>query len=144
MPPSPLLRRVLGAAIAAIRPRGHGFDQPIDDDVLREVETFLPFLPAPMRLGFPLGLLLLEFGPPVLARRWARLTRMPVDQARAYLDGLSDAGGLRASLLLGLRTLVFLSFYQHPEVLAGMGIDWAGRAATLVHRRAALLDEHAA
>jgi hypothetical protein len=143
-PLSPFRRRVLRAAIAAIRPRGHGFDQPIDDDVLHGIETFLPFLPAPMRLGFPLGLYLIEFGPPLLARRWARLSRMPTDEARAYLAGLAEAGGLRASLLLGLRTLVFLNFYQHPQVLAAMGIDWAARAETLVRRRAALFDEHAA
>ena len=40
---------------------------------------------------------------------------------------------------LGLRTLVFLAFYQHPDVLASLDIDWAGRADTLVRRRAELL-----
>ena len=34
---SPSTRRIVRAVIAAIRPRGHGFDQPIDDDVLRDV-----------------------------------------------------------------------------------------------------------
>ena len=29
--------RILRAVIAAIRPRGHGFDQPIDDDVLGDI-----------------------------------------------------------------------------------------------------------
>ena len=47
--------RILRAVIAAIRPRGHGFDQPIDDDVLRDIQRFLPYLPWPLRLGLPLG-----------------------------------------------------------------------------------------
>jgi hypothetical protein len=44
---------------------------------------------------------------------------------------------------MGLRTLVFLAFYQHPEVLASLDVDWAGRAAILTRRRAELLHGHA-
>ena len=43
---------------------------------------------------------------------------------------------------MGLRTLVFLAFYQHPHVLASLRIDWAGRADALVLRRAELLHDH--
>src|SRR5262245_9064379 len=131
--------RILRAAIAAIRPRGHGFDQPIDADVLSEVEHFLPHLPPPMRLAFPIGLRLLEYGPPLFARRLTRFSSMSPDDARAYLEGFQRAGGPRAAMVLGLRTLVYLSFYQHPAVLADMGIDWQGRAVALTRRRAELL-----
>jgi len=92
--PSSGTDRILRAAIAAIRPRGHGFDQPVDGDVLEEIERFLPFLPTPMRIAFPLG----------------------------------------------LRTLVLLAFYQHPQVLAHLGVDWQGRAVELTRRRAELLE----
>ncbi len=136
-------RRILRAVIAAIRPRGHGFDQPIDDDVLRDIERFFPFLPGTLRAGLPLGLWLVELGPPLFARRWCRFTSLPPAEAAAYLAGFQHAGGLRAALLMGLRTLVFLAFYQHPEVLASLGIDWAGRAAVLTRRRAELLHDHA-
>ena len=66
--PSRGTARILRAAVAAIRPRGHGFDQPIDADVLSEMQRFFVHLPTPMRLGFPVGLRLLEWGPPVFAR----------------------------------------------------------------------------
>jgi len=138
-PPSPTTVRVLRAAVTAIRPRGHGFDQPIDADVLREMQQFLPFLPAPMRLALPMGLRLLEYGPPLFARRWTRFSSMPVGEARAYLEGFRRAGGLRGVMVIGLRALVFLAFYQHPAVLADLGVDWAGRAAVLTRRRAELL-----
>lgn len=131
--------RILRAAVAAIRPRGHGFDQPVDGDVLAEMQQFFRHLPTPMRLGFPIGLRLLEWGPTVFARRITRFSAMPPDEARAYLESFQRAGGLRAAMVLGLRTLVFLAFYQHPQVLAHMGIDWPGRAAALTRRRAELL-----
>jgi hypothetical protein len=137
--PSRGTARILRAAVAAIRPRGHGFDQPIDADVLAEVQRFLPHLPTPMRLTFPVGLRLLEYGPPLFARRLTRFSSMSPDAARAYLERFRRAGGVRAALVLGLRTLVFLAFYQHPAVLADMGVDWQGRAALLTRRRAELL-----
>jgi hypothetical protein len=133
--------RILRAAIAAIRPRGHGFDQPIDADVLSEVERYLPHLPTPMRLAFPVGLRLLEYGPPLFARRLTRFSTMTPEAARAYLEAFHRAGGLRAAMVLGLRTLVFLAFYQHPAVLADMGVDWQGRAVAMTRRRAELLAE---
>jgi len=137
--PSRGTARILRAAVAAIRPRGHGFDQPIDADVLRDVEQFLPHLPTPMRLAFPVGLRLLEYGPPLFAHRPTRFSTMSPDDARAYLESFQRAGGLRAAMVLGLRTLVFLAFYQHPAVLSAMGIDWQGRALALTRRRAELL-----
>jgi hypothetical protein len=139
---SPASRRILRAAIAAIRPRGHGFDQPIDDDVLRAIEEFFPHLPGPLRIALPAGLRLLEYGPPFLARRLARFSTMPRDEATAYLVRFQRGGRLRAALVMGLRALVFLAFYQHPDVLASLEVDWAGRSAMLVRRRAELL--HAA
>src|SRR5262249_31454492 len=105
---------------------------------------FLPYLPATLRFGLPLGLELVQFGPPLYARRWQRFSSMPLADATRYLAGWQEAGGLRAALLLGLRTLVFLAFYQHPDVLATLGVDWAARARVLTQRRAELLDERAA
>lgn len=131
--------RILRAAVAAIRPRGHGFDQRIDEDVLAEMQRFFLYLPTPMRLAFPVGLRLLEYGPPVFARRLTRFSRMPPDDARAYLEDFLHAGGPRTALVMGLRALVLLAFYQHPQVLRDMGVDWAGRATVLTARRAELL-----
>ncbi len=135
----PSQTRILRAVVAAIRPRGHGFDQPVDEDVLAEIERFLPFLPGPLRIGLPLGLYLVELGPPLIARRWQRFSTLPLDEAQRYLERFQAAGGLRGALLMGLRTLVFLGFYQHPQVLAALGIDWQGRAHLLTRRRAELL-----
>ena len=132
--------RVLRAAVAAIRPRGHGFDQPIDGAVLDAVVAFFPYLPGPMRLAFPIGLRLLELGPPIVLRRLARFSSLSPDEGRVYLEKLHAAGGAFGALVLGLRALVLMNFYQHPEVLKALEVDWAGRAVTLTERRAALLE----
>ena len=135
--------RILRAFVDAARPRGSGFDQKIEEDVIREMDGFFPYLPRPLRVMFPMGLRLLEFGPPVFARprRWTRMSALPREEAERYLEGWLEAGGLRGALLLGLRTLLFLGFYQHPEVLDSLGIDWEGRARELTARRAELLRE---
>jgi hypothetical protein len=136
--------RILRAAVAAIRPRGHGFDQPIDEDVLEAVVAFFPYLPTPMRLAFPVGLRLLEAGPALVLRRFARFSSLPTAEARAYLERLHAGGGPFGALVLGVRALVLMNFYQHPKVLAALEVDWAGRAAALTERRAALLEGTAA
>ena len=138
-PLSPAADRVLVAAVAAIRPCGHGFDQPIDDDVLKRVRGFFPFLPPPLRRAFPLGLRALEWMPLLVLRRRRRFSTLPVEDARRVLERLNDQGGPFGALVLGLRTLVFLAFYQHPDVLRALEVDWAGRAGELTRRRAALL-----
>ncbi|MGH7822404.1 MAG: hypothetical protein ACREQ9_21785 [Candidatus Binatia bacterium] len=138
---SPASAAILRAVIAAIRPRGHGFDQPIDEDVLLEVDRTVPYFPAPLRLAFPLGLRLLEWGPLLFAGRAARMSRMPCAEAAAYLDGwLHSALAPRRMLLLGVRTLVYLAFYQHPSVLAAMEVGWDRRVEETVRLRAATLD----
>ncbi len=106
---------------------------------MRDMQTFLAYLPGPMRMGFPVGLRLLEYGPPIFARKMCRFSSMPVDEARAYLDGFAHAGGLRASLIIGVRTLVLLAFYQHPDVLKALEIDWPGRATELTRRRGEMM-----
>jgi len=143
----PLLRmrtRILRAAIAAMRPRGHGLDQPIDEDVLRDVERFLPHLPARLRMRLGSTLCLMEYGPLIYARRFTRFTRMTPVEGRRYLASWEHARGPRRRLLRSIRDLVFLCFYQHPQVLAALEVGWAERAATLRRLRAELLYERSA
>jgi hypothetical protein len=132
---------ILRAVIAAIRPRGHGFDQPVDEDVLVEIDRTLPYLPKPSRLGLPLGLRLLEWGPFVFAGRPTRLSRMNRDEARVYLQRWLDSRlTLPRFLVYGLRALVFLAFYQHPSVLDAMGVRWDRRLLEAVELRAGSLE----
>jgi hypothetical protein len=134
---SPTSAKILRAVIDALRPRGHGFDQPIDEYVLVEIDRTLPYLPTLMRLGLPLGLRVLEWEPLVFTARRATFSRMRRDEARAYLQGWLDSRlAPRRLLVYGLRALVFLVFYQHPTVLEAMGVHWDRRLVETVALRA--------
>jgi len=138
---SPRSAAILRTAIDALRPRGHGFDQPIDEDVLVEIDRTLPYLPAMTRLGLPIGLRLLEWGPPIFTARAKRFTSMSRDEARAYLQSwLESRLKARHLLVYGLRALVFVSFYQHPSVLEAMGVHWDRRLVDTVRLRAETLE----
>lgn len=143
---SPRSAEILRAVIAAIRPRGHGFDHPIDEDVLVEIDRTIPFAPAPLRLTLPIGLRWLEWGA-LLSPGRRRLTRLRREAALLYLESwLESRLAPQRILVLGLRALVFLAFYQHPSVLASMGVDWEGRVAETARLRADSLspERHAA
>jgi hypothetical protein len=132
---------ILRVVIDALRPRGHGFDQPIDEEVLVEIDRTMPYLPALTRLGLPLGLRALEWSAPLFTGRPTRLSRMNREQARTYLQGWLDSSiTLRHMLVYGLRALVFIAFYQHPSVLAAMGVGWDRRLVETVRLRAETLD----
>ena len=142
---SPRSVEILRAVVAAIRPRGHGFDHPIDEDVLREIDRTVPFAPVPLRATLPLGLRALEWTPILWGAGATRLTRMRREDALAYLERwLESRIAPCRVLLLGLRALTYLAFYQHPAVLASMGVDWQGRIAETTRLRAETLDpDHA-
>lgn len=132
---------ILRVVVAAIRPRGHGFDQPIDEEVIAEIDRTIPFFPAPLRLALPLGLRLLEWGPSLFAGRLTRMSRMSPSEAQRYLRGwLESRVAPRRILVLGLRALVYLAFYQHPAVLAAMEVGWDARLDETLRLRAETID----
>jgi len=138
---SPGSAAILRAVIQAIRPRGHGFDQPIDEEVLVEIDRTIPFMPRSLQLLFPLGLRLLEWGPLAFTGRPTRLSRLPREQALALCERwLHSSIGPVRMLMLGVRALVYLAFFQHPSVLEAMGVRWDRRMVETVRLRAETLD----
>ena len=137
---SPSSASIWRAVIAAIRPRGHGFDQPVDEDVLIEIDRTLPHLPRASRVGLSIGLRLLEWVAPLFAARVSRLSRMNREQATACLRRCLDSRVPPLHMLVyGVRALVLVAFYQHPTVLEAMGVHWDRRLVETVRLRARTL-----
>ena len=59
--------------------------------------------------------------------------------AGRYISELENSQGPFQMAYQGIRSLVMLSFYQQPEVLAALEIDVPSRAQELIERRARLL-----
>lgn len=134
-------RRILAAAVSAIRPHGGIFDLDIDEAVTREALEFVLYLPAPMRFGLPLGLYAIEYLAPILGGGPRRFSSMDATRAARYLARFESGRGPLDSMFQGLRALVLICFYQQPEVLAALEIDWQQRAELLTRRRAELLGQ---
>jgi hypothetical protein len=132
--------RILRAVVAVIRPPDFVLDAEVDSAVLRTALSFVPYLPAPMRLGLPIGLVMIEYGPLAFGEGPRRFSTMDGARGARYLRRWEHTFGPLALLFKGLRALVLLSFYQQPQVLAALEVDWAGRARELVARRAELLE----
>ena len=142
-PPLPLhyteaTRNILRAAIAALRPHGGEFEKDVDEAVLRGVLSFVPFMPRFARYGFPLGLWLIELAPVLYGNGFVRMSRLDPLARERYLERWQHARGPFRMLFEGMRALTLMCFYQQPEILAVLEIDWQARADELVERRARL------
>jgi hypothetical protein len=129
---------VLRAAIEVLRPHDGEFDKDVDEAVLRGVLSFVPYMPPFARYGFPIGLWLLELGPVFCGHGFARMSRLDPATRERYLARWAHAPGQLRVLFDGMRALTLMCFYQQPEILAELGIDWQARADELVERRARL------
>jgi hypothetical protein len=135
--------RILRRAVSVMRPRGGIFDLDVDEEVLASMRGFLEYLPAPARLGFPLGLRLLEYGPFLFREGLRTFSSMDEETAARYLHHWERAGSAPSLLYQGVRALVFVCFYQHPRVLEAMEVDWQGRADERVRFRARVMRDQA-
>jgi len=121
-----------------LRPHGGDFEKDVDNAVLRGVLSFVPFMPPFARYGFPVGLWLIELAPPLCGLGFVRMSGLGLAERERYLERWVHAPGPLRMLFEGMRALTLMCFYQQPEILAVLEIDWQGRAEELVERRARL------
>lgn len=133
------LVRSLRAAVVVIRPRHDLFDHPVDDAVVEALLSFTPYMAVLLRLGFAIGLGLLEYSPVLFGYGLIRFSSMDRQRALAYLQRWQNGVGPLGLFFESLRELVLFCFYQQPQILRALGVDWQGRADELVERRARLL-----
>jgi hypothetical protein len=140
--PAPIVRsvtRTLARVVAVLRPREGIYDVDVDDRVLAMMLRFVPYMAGPIRIGFPFGLLLVEYGAPLFGHGFVRFRSMDRARAAAYLERIGRGAEPFRLLFDGLRVLVLVAFYQQPEIMAALEVDWASQAKELIARRAKLM-----
>ena len=106
------------------------------DRVLHELGLTLGALPPAARRGLTAVLAVLDQGarcyPAARGRRFARLGDR---EAQAYLRALLSRGGLTAELVLRLKSVVTMCYYQLPDVQREIGYDPGPFIASVSARR---------
>jgi hypothetical protein len=127
--------KILRALTEVVMPRGETFDMDLTDHVLEFIDRYVGFFPIHLKIGFPLGLLLLEFGPLIFMRRFKRFSKMSLDEREEYVKGWIDSKmALRRDLLKGVKGLVMVAFYSHPKAMEHIGYDIENHVAATMAR----------
>jgi hypothetical protein len=134
---TPGIVSILKAVVVTIRPASGGFERPDDGAVVRTVLSFVPYMTPGVRWAWPFGLWMLD-KMPFCFGFGGRFRSLAIDDRVAFLARLRESFPPFPALVDGMRSLIMLSFYQQPQVLDLLEVDWARRARELVERRARL------
>jgi hypothetical protein len=123
-------RKVLRALIEVVKPRKPGFDPPVEDYMLDFLDNFYSYFPLHMKIGFPAGLYLLEYGTIIFNARTKPFTRLSMPERTAYVKSwIVSNMSLRRDLIKGVKGVCLTAYYSHPEVMAHIGYDLEGHIA---------------
>ena len=77
-----------------------------------------------VRFGVGMMLQLLEWAPPLVVGRWARLSRLPLNDRIAILAAMEDSGGgLLTTLLVATKIPMLVNAHEDPRSLHRIGFD---------------------
>ena len=117
-------RAVLRALVEVVKPRKPGFDPPIEEHMVEFLDNFYSYFPWHLKLLFPLGLYLLEYGTFLFQGSLRPFSRLGPDQRERYVQGwITSRMALRRDLIKGVKGVCLTAFYSHPEVMAHIGYD---------------------
>ena len=114
--------RAIVASLAGTVLPAEGRDKATIRYVVRFVDDFVPFMPALMRRGFPLGLLLLQWGTLATMLALKPFTLLSARAKERYLERWAKSPiALFRALAQGVRGLILSAYYEQPEVHRALG-----------------------
>ncbi len=126
---------IMRALVAILQPRSEKLDLDLSQEMLDFSDEFLGHLPAPLRLAFPLGLYLVEFGGPIFGGGFARFSKMDRQAQERYVAGWGASRlGIRRELIKGVKSIALAGYFSNPEALSRIGYDpdaWVEEARAL-------------
>jgi hypothetical protein len=128
-------RGVLRALSDVVMPRGPDFQLDLHDHALDFIDQYVGYFPPHLKYAFPLGLLLLEFGPVIYMRRLRRFSRMSLEDRERYVASWAESSSAaRRDLIKGVKALIMVAFYSHPLVMEYIGYDIESHIAAALAR----------
>ena len=117
-------RNILRALAEVVMPRDDKFKPDLVDYSVEFIDRYVGYFPVHLRLAFPMGLLLLEFGPIIFQRRFTRFSKLPLDERAKHVEMWVESNmAARRDLIKGVKALVLVAFYSHPQVMDHIGYD---------------------
>ena len=105
-------------------PRSDDFHPDLADYTVEYIDRYVGYFPPHLKMGFPLGLLLLEYGSFLFAGKLKRFSMLAPEEREKYVKGWIDSRWqLRRELIRGVKALVMVAYYSHPEVMEHIGYD---------------------
>lgn len=127
---SPMSKKIVRALIEVIKPRRAGFDLPLEDEMLEFLDKFYAFFPFHMKIGFPAGLLLLEYGTFIFAFKLRPFSKLSLEERTKYVWGWMESRiGLRRDLIKGVKGVCLTAFYSQPAVMKHINYNVAEHMA---------------
>jgi hypothetical protein len=121
---SPVEYAVLQAVAETMIPQGGAFEMGARDvDLARRIDSYLPRLQPPLVTGFRGALVFTEQQAPGLAGKKGAFTSLSETDRAAVLSAMLAAGGLPASVFLGLKSACTTYFYTLDATWKHTGYD---------------------
>lgn len=133
-------RRIIAEMAEIVLPE-EGRTEEIMRCVVRYVDDFVPHLPRLMRMTFPLGLLLIQWGTLLTLTALKPFTLLGAKARDRYLKQWGDSRfPLLRALLQGVRGLILSGYYAMPAVYHKIGYTPDQHVAECKARRRALME----
>ena len=116
--------RIIRALISALKPRKPDFDPKIEDYMFGIADEFLGNLPLHMKILFPIGLRLLEYGTILFMFSPKPFSWLSQEQKERYIKSWIESKiPLKRDLIKGFKAICLTGYYSHPEVTKHIGYN---------------------
>ncbi len=131
-------RRILQAMAEVILPRNERIQVDCVDDLVNFVDNFVRYLPPMLRMGFPIGIWLFQFLAVVWSGRPVPYTWLSAERKDRYMrNWVYSKLWWKRDMLKGLKGVMLMGFYQHPEVMKSLNYDPVSHVEAVKARRLA-------
>ncbi len=129
-----LTRRVLRAMAVIILPRSGRFNIECTDAIVNYVDGYTRYLPPLLRAGFPLGVWLFQLSS--ILRYGLPFSMLSRKRQESYVrTWVHSRFWFQRDLLKGLKGIMLMGYYQHPDVMALIDYDPDTHIKTVRARR---------